>query len=128
MGIPLVRGARLRSRPTSPARPVVLVNETLVKTFFKDRSHRSGSAAEASASVTRMPWFTIVGVVRDVKQGGMAAKTGTELYFLHEQGRAPCESAPAQHEHRGSDDAAARIARARTSAEIVRTMDPRCRS
>ena len=30
--------------------------------------------------------FTIVGVVRDVKQGGMASKTGTELYFLNEQG------------------------------------------
>jgi len=30
--------------------------------------------------------FTIVGVVRDVKQGGMAAQTGTELYFLNEQG------------------------------------------
>jgi ABC-type antimicrobial peptide transport system permease subunit len=30
--------------------------------------------------------FLIVGVVRDVKQGGMASKTGTELYFLNDQG------------------------------------------
>ena len=26
-----------------------------------------------------MPWFTIVGVLKDVKQGGVDKKTGTEL-------------------------------------------------
>ena len=36
------------------------------------------------------PWFTIVGVVRDVKQGGVSAKTGTELYFLNAQGPRRC--------------------------------------
>ncbi len=30
--------------------------------------------------------FTIVGVVRDVKQGGMSKLAGTELYFLNDQG------------------------------------------
>jgi ABC-type antimicrobial peptide transport system permease subunit len=39
-------------------------------------------------------WFTIVGVVRDVKQGGMANKTGTELYFLSEQGPRITKFAP----------------------------------
>ena len=33
----------------------------------------------------QVPWFTIIGVVRDVKQGGVGSKTGTELYFLAEQ-------------------------------------------
>lgn len=32
-----------------------------------------------------MPWFTIVGVVKDVKQKGVDAKTGTELYLLTDQ-------------------------------------------
>ena len=27
------------------------------------------------------PFFTVVGVVKDVKQGGVDQKTGTELYF-----------------------------------------------
>src|SRR5439155_14013934 len=31
------------------------------------------------------PWFTIVGVLKDVKQGGVDRKTGTELYFDFEQ-------------------------------------------
>jgi ABC-type antimicrobial peptide transport system permease subunit len=32
------------------------------------------------------PWFTIVGVAKDVKQGGLDQKVGTELYFNIEQG------------------------------------------
>jgi putative ABC transport system permease protein len=32
-----------------------------------------------------VPWFTIVGVVGDVKQGGLNQKTGTELYLLLDQ-------------------------------------------
>jgi ABC-type lipoprotein release transport system permease subunit len=31
------------------------------------------------------PWFTIIGVLKDVKQGGVDKKTGTELYFNLEQ-------------------------------------------
>jgi ABC-type antimicrobial peptide transport system permease subunit len=33
----------------------------------------------------QIPWFTIVGVLKDVKQGGVDKKTGTELYFNVEQ-------------------------------------------
>jgi ABC-type antimicrobial peptide transport system permease subunit len=32
-----------------------------------------------------MPWFTLVGVAKDVKQGGVDQPTGTELYFFAEQ-------------------------------------------
>ena len=35
----------------------------------------------------RCPWFTVVGVAKDVKQGGVDQKTGTELYFFIEQAR-----------------------------------------
>jgi ABC-type antimicrobial peptide transport system permease subunit len=33
----------------------------------------------------KVPWFTIVGVLKDVKQGGVDRKTGTEVYFDFEQ-------------------------------------------
>src|SRR5262249_35155289 len=39
-------------------------------------------SAPASFNV---PWFTIVGILKDVKQGGVDKKTGTELYFNVEQ-------------------------------------------
>ena len=32
-----------------------------------------------------MPWFTVIGVAKDVKQGGVDQKTGTEFYFLVDQ-------------------------------------------
>ena len=31
-----------------------------------------------------MPWVTVIGVAKDVKQGGVDQATGTELYFLLE--------------------------------------------
>jgi ABC-type antimicrobial peptide transport system permease subunit len=32
-----------------------------------------------------VPWLTIVGIVKDVKQGGLEEETGTEIYFLYPQ-------------------------------------------
>jgi ABC-type antimicrobial peptide transport system permease subunit len=70
----------------------VLVNETLAKTFYKNQSP-IGKRVKPGGPAT-VPWFTIVGVVRDVKQGGVNAKTGTELYFLNAQGPATFNFAP----------------------------------
>jgi putative ABC transport system permease protein len=83
MGIPIVEG-RGFERTDVTGGPVVLVNETLARTFFNGRSVLG---QRVNPFLTNEPLlFTIVGVVRDVKQGGMANKTGTELYFLSEQG------------------------------------------
>jgi ABC-type antimicrobial peptide transport system permease subunit len=62
------------------------VNETLVKTFYKGQSPVGRRVKPGIGPAADVPWFTIVGVVRDVKQGGLSSKTGTELYFLSEQG------------------------------------------
>jgi predicted permease len=84
MGIPVLEGRDFNVSDTTGA-PVVLVNETLAKTFYKDRSPL-GKRLRVGFN-PRNPWMTIVGVVRDVKQGGVGSKTGTELYFMVEQGR-----------------------------------------
>src|SRR5262249_44202040 len=84
MGIPLGKGRGFEPADVSGA-PVMLVNETLEKTFFTFR-RLDAVGQTANVFVGNDPAkFTIVGVVRDVKQGGMAKKTGTELYFLAEQ-------------------------------------------
>ena len=82
MGIPIVEGRDFTLADVTGA-PVVLVNETLARTFFTGRSAVGGRVKPSGGS--QAPWFTIVGVVRDVKQGGVGSKTGTELYFLAEQ-------------------------------------------
>lgn len=96
MGVAVVRG-RGFERTDIAGGPVVLVNETLARTFFKDRDP-IGQRVNPGFSNTPI-WFTIVGVVHDVKQGGMANKTGTELYFL-EPGTADRAVRARQHEHR----------------------------
>jgi predicted permease len=87
MGIPVMKGRGFESADVNGA-PVLLVNEMLEKTFYTFRGleavgHRVNIFTGQGPKGTTQ--FTIVGVVRDVKQGGMASKTGTELYFLNEQ-------------------------------------------
>jgi len=84
MGIPVVEGRSFQ--PSDADGPyVVLINETLARTFFSGQSpigRRIRPSAPPSANV---PWFTVAGVLKDVKQGGVDKKTGTELYFNVEQ-------------------------------------------
>ena len=63
--------------------PAVLVNETLARAFFPGQSALGRRVRPGFND--QIPWFTIVGVVRDVKQGGVDKKTGTEIYFLADQ-------------------------------------------
>jgi predicted permease len=82
MKIPIVEGRAFEPSDVEGA-PVVLVNQTLARTFFPGRSPIGHRLKPGFGD--KLPWMTIVGVVKDVKQGGVAAKTGTELYFLNDQ-------------------------------------------
>jgi predicted permease len=85
MGIPLLDGRDFTLADVSGA-PAVLINETLARTFFKDPSEAlSRRLKPGIGPFATVPFFNIVGVVKDVKQGGLSSKTGTELYLLAEQ-------------------------------------------
>jgi predicted permease len=82
MGIPVVAGRGFEPGDvTGP--PVALVNESLAKHFFKDRDALGQHVKPPFGP--NVPWLTIVGIVKDVKQGGVNAATGTEIYFLNDQ-------------------------------------------
>lgn len=81
MGIPVVKGRSFELADTEGA-PVALVNESLVRRFFADRDPIGGRFKIGGANT---PWFTIVGVLKDVRQAGVAAAVGTELYLLNDQ-------------------------------------------
>jgi putative ABC transport system permease protein len=91
MGIPLIEGRDFALSDTTGA-PVVMVNETLAKMFYKNQSPLGRRVKPSGGPQT--PWFTIIGVVRDVKQGGVNAKTGSELYFLNAQWPTALQSSP----------------------------------
>jgi predicted permease len=90
MGIPIVEGRDFAPGDATGG-AVVLVNETLARVFFPGKSVIGRRVRSFGPG---RPFFTIVGVVRDVKQGGISSKTGTELYFLADQGPRHVATAP----------------------------------
>jgi predicted permease len=82
MGIPLIKGRAFEPADTEGS-PVVLINETLAKRFFTDRDPIGGRIKPSAPG--NVPFFTVIGVLKDVKQAGVAEATGTELYMLTDQ-------------------------------------------
>jgi predicted permease len=80
MGIPIVKGRGFEP-PDVGGAGVVLINEALARRFYTDRDP-IGQRLKPGGSPE---WFTVVGVVKDVKQGGVDQDTGTELYALADQ-------------------------------------------
>jgi ABC-type antimicrobial peptide transport system permease subunit len=62
---------------------VAVVNETLVNTFWKGLNP-IGQRLRPSGPPDA-PWYTVIGVAKDVKQGGVDKKTGTEFYLFSDQ-------------------------------------------
>jgi predicted permease len=88
MGIPIVQGRSFQRPDAASSGMVAIVNETLVNTFWKGRNPIGMRLRPCCGD--QVPWFTVVGVAKDVKQGGVDQKTGTELYFYVDQtSRAP---------------------------------------
>jgi putative ABC transport system permease protein len=83
LGERLVRGRALAATDTADSLPVVLVNETLAKTYFPGedpigRRLRMGSDTER-------PWMTVVGVVKDVRHNGVTAAVKEKFYVPYAQ-------------------------------------------
>jgi len=84
MRIPMGEGRSYGPMDGAKSPPVVIVNQTLARLFYPGQS-AVGHRIQPSGVVDTAKWFTIVGVAKDVKQGGVDAKTGTEIYLLNEQ-------------------------------------------
>ena len=83
MGIPVVEGRAFT--PADALNPTVMVNQTMARTFYKDQSAIGRRVKPSGPASANIPWYTIVGVLKDVKQGGVHKKTGTEVYFNFDQ-------------------------------------------
>lgn len=82
MRIPRVEGRTFEPSDGLGTPGVVVVNRTLARAFWPGRS---ALGRRLRAAGPESPLLTVVGVVEDVKQGGIAQRTGTEIYFLHAQ-------------------------------------------
>ena len=83
VGTRLVEGRLLTPGDAHGAAPVVVINQTMARAFWPRESaigHRLKPEFRPQAQ-----WRTIVGVVADIKNGGLDKPTGTELYIPYLQ-------------------------------------------
>ncbi len=92
MGIPLLAGRGFTASDDGGATPVAVVNETAARLFWPGQDPVGRRLRPPGNPDT--PWFTIVGVAGDVKQGGLETETGTEVYFHYPQTAAAVGFAP----------------------------------
>jgi predicted permease len=83
MGIPIVQGRGFEPADAASPAMVAVVNETLVNTVWKGLNPIGQRLRPCCGD--QVPWRTVIGVAKDVKQGGVDQPTGAELYFFVDQ-------------------------------------------
>jgi predicted permease len=83
MGIPIVQGRAFQATDAASPGMVAVVNETLVNTFWRGQNPIGQRLRPCCGA--QVPWYTVVGVAKDVKQGGVDRKAGHEFYVLVDQ-------------------------------------------
>lgn len=81
MRIPLLRGRDLAEADTKTAPGVVLINEKAAHSFWPGEDPIGKRISFDADTSDRPTWLTIVGIVKDVKQGDWAAKPDEEVYL-----------------------------------------------
>jgi predicted permease len=82
LGERLLAGRALSASDTERSQPVVLVNETLARTYFAGREAIGGRIRMGSE---KRPWMTVVGIVRDVRHNGITAAIKEKFYVPYTQ-------------------------------------------
>jgi predicted permease len=88
MGIAIVAGRGFEPADAMSMERVAIVNETLATRLWKGRNaigQRVRPNLAASMGTASNPWHRVIGVARDVKEGGVDRPAGTELYLFAEQ-------------------------------------------
>jgi putative ABC transport system permease protein len=82
MGIPLIRGRLLEERDTAGAPQAALISESLARHHF---GSRNPIGSRLHVGPTDRPWYSVVGVVGDVKQTSLAIDEEDAVYLSTEQ-------------------------------------------
>jgi putative ABC transport system permease protein len=82
LGIEVLEGRAFEPADALAETPVLMVNQRLARTFYGDQSPLG---RRISPSGTGGRWFTVIGVVEDVRQAGIREPSSTELFFYNPQ-------------------------------------------
>jgi putative ABC transport system permease protein len=80
MGISLVRGRFFEAHDTDGAPPVAIVDESLAQTYWPNEDP-IGKRVHLGGAKAKMPWTTVVGVVRHVRNRTLEARSRVEVYW-----------------------------------------------
>ncbi|MEP6993473.1 MAG: ABC transporter permease [Acidobacteriota bacterium] len=83
LGEKLLRGRMLASTDTAQALPVVLVNETLARTYWPAGTDPVGRRIRMGSA--KNPWMTVVGLVKDERHNGVTAAIKEKFYVPYAQ-------------------------------------------
>jgi putative ABC transport system permease protein len=127
MGIPILQGQGFQSADAASRGTVAVVNETLANRYWKGRNP-IGQRLRPFNGDNGSPWFTVIGVAKDVKQSGVDQPAGTEVYLLVDQlatdSPATWVAIPPTTMHVVMRTALPRAALAPTIERVVRDVDP----
>ena len=84
MGISLVRGRFFDARDSNTAAPVAMVDESLAKTFWPNQDP-IGKRLHIGGRQSKVPWNTVIGVVRHVRNRTLEARSRMEVYWPESQ-------------------------------------------
>jgi predicted permease len=77
-GVPILQGRGFQSADAASTGSAAVVNETLAETYWKGLNPIGQQLRPGGT----MPWFTVIGVARDVKQTGIDQPVRPEAYVL----------------------------------------------
>jgi putative ABC transport system permease protein len=84
VGIPLRRGRLFDSRDRQGSDPVLLINETIARRYFPGLDP-IGQQIKLGSRQSTDPWYTIIGVVADSKNDGLAKDVRAQTYEAYSQ-------------------------------------------
>jgi len=84
VGIRLRRGRLFDSRDRSGSEPVLVINETMARQYFPGKEAVGQQIKQGSPS-SPDPWYTVIGVVADVKNNELANSVRPQVYQTYSQ-------------------------------------------
>ena len=84
IGMAVRRGRLLTAGDNADSLKVIVVNEALARTYWPGEDP-IGRRLKVGAANAQAPWLTVVGVVADMRQGGLDVPIRPEAYFPVEQ-------------------------------------------
>ena len=131
MGIPIVQGAVVPAERRASSGLVVDRQRNAGQHVLEGRESDRPAAAARLRPFAQVPWFTVIGVAKDVKQGGVDQEDRHRVLFPRRSDRdraAAVQQRAGHDEHRAAHDAAAGDAAHRRSKAPCARPIRRCRS